>query len=847
MAARAGGVCWIGLFCAVSLPFAAHAALAAQVGRGQDHAPGQVLVRLRERLSDEARRRVWAAHGLNHIVSLPALGVDLLASPNRPSDGVPAELAASSAVEWAEPNYLCRPALAEPNDPAYHEMIAGRWVQWPAHQLDMMAAWDSYPADYLTASNRPQTGPIVAIVDTGVDPGHPDFMNVGATGTDVAQGGQLLLSQACTFLSGQSNDLAPEATDEHGHGTYLAGLVAAAANNGITAGDGIAGIAYTARLLPLKVARANGVAMHADVARAIIYAADQGAMVILIGMEAETWSQTLQSAVDYAWNRGCFLAAPAGNTSDSTPIFPASCPHVFGVAAATADGRVAAYSTRGRAALAGPGGDETIGIYSTLPTYACTLRSDLTTPAYGWLMGTSQAAAHVAGAAALRAGSVGLAPATGDEGGLIWQALQQSATALTDTALGGWEETAGYGLLAPATLLTGEGRRAASVGGIVGRVLSAGSPVIGAPVTATPEGPGQPVTVTTEWPAGGYRMANAAPGRYQVTAEAGGNTGVWERANVRAGCDAPGVDFRLGSLSSDAALLEAEIPTAARCASQMPMRVSFANTGASTWTRSQGYQLVQVASDHPLCEDPDHVNLSPAVEVAPGASAAFDSDLPTPGAWGFYTTAWRLSQQGGVGWFGPVVSGTISVTSFLDIAADHWAVAAIEAAHQAGVVQGYGGDLYHPEWPVSRDQMAVYISRALAGGDAHVPAGPAAASFTDVPSEHWAYRYVEYAVGHGVVEGYDSTHYRPELVVDRGQMAVFVARAQAWVKIGDDMTTAPELFSDVPAGFWAGTAIKACVDHAVVQGYLDGLYHPGDTVTRDQMAVYVARAFELAM
>jgi hypothetical protein len=65
------------------------------------------------------------------------------------------------------------------------------------------------------------------------------------------------------------------------------------------------------------------------------------------------------------------------------------------------------------------------------------------------------------------------------------------------------------------------------------------------------------------------------------------------------------------------------------------------------------------------------------------------------------------------------------------------------------------------------------------------------------------------------------------------------------VQIGDDMTTAPELFPDVPAGFWAGTAVQECVDNQVVRGYDDGLYHPEIQVTRDQMAVYIAKAFEL--
>jgi len=78
-------------------------------------------------------------------------------------------------------------------------------------------------------------------------------------------------------------------------------------------------------------------------------------------------------------------------------------------------------------------------------------------------------------------------------------------------------------------------------------------------------------------------------------------------------------------------------------------------------------------------------------------------------------------------------------------------------------------------------------------------------------------------------------------------MAVFVARAKDWVGINDDMTTAPQLFPDVPEGFWAGTAIEECVGHGVVQGYNDGYYRPDWTVTRDQMAVFVTRAFDLTL
>jgi PKD repeat protein len=182
---------------------------------------------------------------------------------------------------------------------------------------------------------------------------------------------------------------------------------------------------------------------------------------------------------------------------------------------------------------------------------------------------------------------------------------------------------------------------------------------------------------------------------------------------------------------------------------------------------------------------------------------------------------------------------------FLDCGPDNWAFDDTLLCVYFEIVQGYAGGIYLPELPVSRAQMATYISRALAGGDSSVPDATPPATFDDVPDDYWAWKYVEYAVTENVVQGYSPTMYAPEVDVDRGQMAVFIARARAWVNVGDPMDTAPELFPDVPAGFWSGTAIEACVDNVVVQGYADGNYYPDNVVTRDQMAVYVARAFGL--
>ena len=188
---------------------------------------------------------------------------------------------------------------------------------------------------------------------------------------------------------------------------------------------------------------------------------------------------------------------------------------------------------------------------------------------------------------------------------------------------------------------------------------------------------------------------------------------------------------------------------------------------------------------------------------------------------------------------------------FSDVPFAHWAYNEVEACAAAGIVQGYPGGTYRPETPVSRDQMAVYIARAIAGGEAAVPTSPATASFPDVPTSYWAFKHIEYARAEDIVQGYPDGRYRPGVELDRGQMAVFIARAIV-TPHGDaglagyappDTPTYP----DVDTRHWAYGYIEYISQGsvAVTHGYPDGLYWPGWTCTRDQMAVYVALGFKL--
>jgi hypothetical protein len=189
------------------------------------------------------------------------------------------------------------------------------------------------------------------------------------------------------------------------------------------------------------------------------------------------------------------------------------------------------------------------------------------------------------------------------------------------------------------------------------------------------------------------------------------------------------------------------------------------------------------------------------------------------------------------------------LTAFLDIPPDHWAYQEIMACVEAGVITGYPDNLYRPGFAVTRAQMAAYISRALAGGDAEIPEATGEPGFPDVPSDGWAAKYVEYAAAANIVTGFNDGLYHPDWTITRGQMAVFIARAMVDPTGEEGLSgytpPASPTFVDVSPTYWAYKHIEFIAGAGVATGYPDGAYRPGGTCTRDQMAVYIARAFEL--
>src|SRR5436190_3190260 len=286
-----------------------------------------------------------AAATATDISAIPELRMHVVDA----TDSAAASLAASSDVVRVDAD-VTRSVQATPNDSEYPQ-------QWSLPAI----GWDQ-----VFGSVSPAGTATVAVLDTGVDSSHPDLAGQLAPGTSILD---------------PSSD---GTTDPNGHGTWMAGIVAASTDNGI----GIAGVGYASvRVMPVTVLGADGTGSDSNIISGVLYAADHGADVILMSFSNPGYSDALQSAIDYAWSKGAVVVAATGNNASSVATFPAGDRGVVGVSSTDFMDSLDLSSNYGADTfLAAPG----VGIETTA-----------TGGGYATISGTSVAEAGVAGGAAV--------------------------------------------------------------------------------------------------------------------------------------------------------------------------------------------------------------------------------------------------------------------------------------------------------------------------------------------------------------------------------------------------------------------------------------------------------------
>jgi subtilisin family serine protease len=408
-----------------------HAAQVARAAAGAvtataPYRDGEILVRLRAATSPRAAASVHARHGatvIGRFATVPSLDQVRLPAGTSVDDAVRA-YASDPDVLYAEPNYLVH-AVALPNDPRFGEMWdlhnTGQSGGVPDADIDAPEAWDLTTGD---------ASVVVAVIDTGMDYTHPDlapnmFHNTPEcvpNGLDDDGNGWV---DDCYGIDTFYDDGDPSDAAHDDHATHVAGTIGARGNNAI----GVTGINWDVRILSCKFLD-RGSGATADAVRCLDYVAlmkDRGVNIVATNNSwgGTGFSQALLDAIDAQRARGILFVAAAGNAgTDSSGFFPSGfyLPNVVTVAATTRTDTLATYSNRGpRIVHLGAPGSE---ILSTIPSVG-----------YAAFNGTSMAAPHVTGVAAL---------AKAQDPGRDWRAIRNlllaggdPIPALTDTTVTG--------------------------------------------------------------------------------------------------------------------------------------------------------------------------------------------------------------------------------------------------------------------------------------------------------------------------------------------------------------------------------------------------------------------------
>ncbi|MUK90297.1 S8 family serine peptidase [Ornithinibacillus sp. L9] len=313
---------------------------------------GEVIVKFKESASRQNQNKALQAIGAEVVPDVDPVKSSFKVLKVGNVEAVVKALNNNPNVEYAEPNYELS-ATWTPNDPYFS----------PDYEYGLFTTYTDQAWDVA----RGDSNQVIAVLDTGVDMKHEDLDDKTIPGYN--------------FVRNNNNP-----TDRNGHGTHVAGIAAAETNNGV----GVAGMAPETSILAVQVLDNRGSGSLDAVADGIVYAADYGAEVINLSLGCDCDTQTLEDAVNYAWEKGSVVVAAAGNDGVSTTFEPASYENVIAVGAVDSNNQLASFSNYGTwVDVVAPGVD----IASTY------LRGG-----YVYMSGTSMASPYVAGLAGLLAG-----------------------------------------------------------------------------------------------------------------------------------------------------------------------------------------------------------------------------------------------------------------------------------------------------------------------------------------------------------------------------------------------------------------------------------------------------------
>lgn len=642
----------------------------------------QVLIKPKAGIGINSLKLLHKRIGAKPLSKLSELGV-LRVNVKGDVQEALAQYMESGLVEFAEPNYLRKAAAAVPDDPYYVD-------QWGLGKIEAESAWDELGSNTQTIN--------VAILDTGIDLTHEDLQGVIAT--DPTQSNSVLGKHFFTDKTGKQasdNDI----TDSVGHGTHIAGIIGAVANNG----KGIAGISSAARIMPVKVLDGIGYGNDADIAQGLVWATDNKARIINLSLSGSVKTKTLGNAVKYAVDRGVIVIAATGNEGNSGPNYPAAYDGVIGVGATDDEDMWMHESNYGSYVdLVAPG-------VSILSTYPASKSYDGTE--YEVNTGTSMAASFVSGLASLI-----LTKNPNLTGEQVKGIMMVSATDLGQT---GWDRFYGYGRIdANRALGFSDDTKEPTVAitsPASGTVVSASS----MNMTATASDIDSDIAFV-EFLVNGTRAVSTSTFPYQVSIKTKDFDGLNKIQAVV-------YDKNGNSASSEIT-----------CYKQ-----SFTDVGIDHWAflDIEALEKNKVLTGYPdgSFMPGNFVGRAEFVKMlieGLGLSkktyySGYFKDVPKTGwAWPYVEAAYDMGLVNGytesefapdkkikrvevatilikTGVFTPDYSGSI----FNDVASDYWGFIYVMSAKNAGIVSGYPGNSFRPENVMSRAEAARVINKSF--------------------------------------------------------------------------------------------------------------------------------------